>query len=153
MTLIGKGYEDGFLTEAEIRRLMAAALDAMRLDGKRVLILIPDRTRTAPIPQMFRLFHELLGGKVVVLDYLIALGTHKLLSEESINQLVGVTQEEREGKYAGVRIFNHRWDQPQTFVSVGRITAPEIEEITGGLMNQALDVRLNRLIFDYDQLI
>jgi len=149
----GYGYEDRFLSEAEIRTLMSEALARAHLDGKRVLIIIPDRTRTAPIPQMFRLFHELLGERVVALDYLIALGTHKLLSEESINQLVGVTQEEREGKYAGVHIFNHRWDQPQTFVSVGRITAPEIEEITGGLMSQAVDVRLNRLIFDYDQLI
>jgi nickel-dependent lactate racemase len=151
--LEGFGYEDRFLSESEIRALASETLARAQLDGKRVLIIIPDRTRTAPIPQMFRLFHELLGGKVVALDYLIALGTHKLLSEESINQLVGVTQEEREGKYAGVHIFNHRWDQPQTFVSVGQITAPEIEEITGGLMSRSVDVRLNRLIFDYDQLI
>src|SRR5437868_5319916 len=126
--LTGKGYEDRFLTEAEIRELMAQALGAAHLDGKRVLIIIPDRTRTAPIPQMFRLFHELLGERAAALDYLIALGTHKLLSEESINQLIGVTQAERAGKYANVQIFNHRWDQPETFVSVGRIGAPEIEE-------------------------
>ncbi|HYJ48199.1 MAG TPA: lactate racemase domain-containing protein [Pyrinomonadaceae bacterium] len=132
---------------------MSDALTRARLDGKRVLVIIPDRTRTAPIPQMFRLFHEFLGGKVAALDYLIALGTHKLLNEESINQLVGVSAEERESKYAAVHVFNHRWDQPETFVSVGRIEAPEIEELTGGLMSQAVDVRLNRLIFDYDQLI
>jgi nickel-dependent lactate racemase len=149
----GYGYEDRFLSEAEIRALVSETLARAQLNGKRVLIIIPDRTRTAPIPQMFRLFHELLGESVAALDYLIALGTHKLLSEESINKHVGVTQEERAGKYANVRIFNHRWDKPETFVSVGRIGAAEIEEITGGLMRQEVDVRLNRLVFDYDQLI
>jgi len=106
----GSGHEDRLLDEAEIRELMSRALARARLDGKRVLIIIPDRTRTAPIPQMFRLFHEILGGKVAVLDYLIALGTHKLLSEESINQLIGVSDEERESKYEEVRILNYCWD-------------------------------------------
>lgn len=149
----GCGYEDRFLPEAQIRELMESALSRAQLDDKRVLVIIPDRTRTAPIPRMFRLFYELVGKKVAALDYLIALGTHRLLSEESINQLVGVTPEERQGKYAGVRIVNHRWDRPETFASVGHIPAPEIEELTGGLMNHAVDVRLNKMVFDYDQLI
>ncbi|MDT7603607.1 MAG: hypothetical protein QOF61_1604 [Acidobacteriota bacterium] len=149
----GYGYEDSFLSEAEIRTLASETLARAQLDGKRVLIIIPDRTRTAPIPRMFRLFHELLDGKVAALDYLIALGTHKLLTEESINQLVGVTQEERAGIYRNVRIFNHRWDRHETFVSVGTLGAAEIEELTGGLMSEEVDVRLNRLVFDYDQLI
>jgi nickel-dependent lactate racemase len=151
--LIGKGYEEGFLTEAEIRGLMSEALAAAELDGKRVLILIPDRTRTAPIPQMFRLFHELLGQRVAALDYLIALGTHQPLNEAAINQLVGVTAQARATVFAGVRIFNHRWDVPETFTTVGEIPATEISEMTGGLLNQPVDVRLNRLIFDYDQII
>jgi nickel-dependent lactate racemase len=149
----GAGHEDRLLSESEIRELMSKALTRAHLDGKRVLIIIPDRTRSAPIPQMFRLFHEILGGKVAALDYLIALGTHKPLAEESINQLIGVSVEEREELFSDVRVFNHRWDRPETFVSVGRIEAAEIEELTGGLMRQAVDVRLNRLIFDYDQLI
>ncbi|MDT4966073.1 MAG: hypothetical protein QOJ64_810 [Acidobacteriota bacterium] len=149
----GRGYEDRFLAEAEIRELMESALSRVQLDEKRVLVIIPDRTRTAPIPQMFRLFHELVGKKVAALDYLIALGTHRLLSEESINQHVGVTPQEREAEYTGVQIFNHRWDRPETFASVGHIAAPEIEELTGGLMDHAVDVRLNKMVFDYDQLI
>ncbi|HKP11752.1 MAG TPA: lactate racemase domain-containing protein [Blastocatellia bacterium] len=151
--LIGRGYEDRFLTEAEIRELMRQALAAARLDGKRVLILIPDRTRTAPLPRMFRLFHELLGGRVAALDYLIALGTHQPMSDAAINQLVGVTAQERATKYAGVNLFNHRWDEPETFATLGRISAAEVAELTGGLLNQAIEVRLNKLIFAYDQVI
>jgi len=150
---IGCGYEDRILSETETRALMSSALARAKLEGKRILIVIPDRTRTAPIPQMFRLFHEHLGESAAALDYLVALGTHQPLDEDDINRLVGVTPAERTGKYARVRIFNHRWDLPDSLVTLGKITSAEIEEITGGLMSQAVDVRLNRLVFDYDQII
>jgi nickel-dependent lactate racemase len=151
--VIGKGFEDEILTEADIRELMAAALAGVNLSGQRVLIIIPDSTRTAPIPLMFRLFYEFLGDSTAALDYLVALGTHQAMSEAALNQLVGLTQEERATTYARVNIFNHRWDVPETFVTLGQITPAEIEEITGGLMSQPVDVRLNKLVFDYDQLI
>lgn len=151
--LIGQGDENRDLTETEIRGLMAEALAAAELDGKRVLVLIPDRTRTAPMPQMFRLFHDLLGHRTAALDYLIALGTHQPMSEAAIDQLVGVTAEERATRFAGVNIFNHRWDLAETFTTLGRIAASEVAEMTGGLFEQAVDVRLNKLIFAYDQII
>jgi nickel-dependent lactate racemase len=149
----GKGYTDRFLSEREIHNLTAEALARANLDGKRVLVIIPDHTRTAPIPLFFRLFHELLGRRVAALDYLVALGTHQPMSEETLNKLVGVTAAERAEKYRDVRIFNHHWDLPDTFTTIGTIPAAEIEEITGGLMRQDVPVTLNKLIFDYDQLI
>jgi nickel-dependent lactate racemase len=151
--LIGKASDDRFLSEAETKALMAMALESLPLDHKRVLLIIPDRTRTAPVPLMFRLFFELLNERVERMDYLIALGTHKPLSEAGINQLLGVTAEARAGRYGDVGVFNHRWDRAETFVSLGEITATEIEELTGGLLSEPVDVRLNRLILDYDQLI
>lgn len=106
--MYGKGYEDRFLSEQEIRAILNAALAGARLTGRRVLIIIPDSTRTAPIPLMFRLFYEALGQDVAALDYLIALGTHQPMDEGAIDRLVGITPTERLGKYAGIRIFNHR---------------------------------------------
>src|ERR1044072_1638374 len=151
--ILGRAHEDKFLSEAETRELMAAAFERVPLAGKRVLIIIPDRTRTAPIPLMFRLFCELLNERVARLDYLIALGTHQPLSAAAINQLLGLTEPERRGRYGEVGIFNHQWEKAETFVSLGEIPAAEIAELTGGLMSEAVDVRLNRLILDYDQLI
>ncbi len=151
--LTGNGYVDKHLAETEIRNILLDGLAQADLSGRRVLVIIPDSTRTAPIPHMFRLFFDILGQDVAALDYLVALGTHPLMSEEALNKLVGITPAERAGKYAGVNIFNHRWDAPETFINLGQITAGEVEEITGGLLNQAVDVRLNRLVFDYDQLI
>lgn len=151
--LIGKFREEGFLAEGEVRELVRTALEKEDIDRRRVLIIIPDRTRTAPIPMMFRLLFELLNGRVRQLDYLIALGTHKSLSEDSINQLIGVTADERAGRYGSVGVFNHRWDLPETLVSLGEISADEVEELSEGLMSRRVDVRLNRMILDYDQLI
>ncbi|MEM7030632.1 MAG: lactate racemase domain-containing protein, partial [Chloroflexota bacterium] len=150
---IGQGNTSTLLSEAEIQALMSEALAKANLDGKRVIVIIPDGTRTAPIDLMFRLFYELLGEEVASLDYLIALGTHMLMSDEEINARVGITEAERTGKYAKVNFFNHCWDNPDTFTSLGEISADEIYQITGGLLNQTVDVRLNKLIFDYDQVI
>lgn len=151
--LVGKGYDEGFLTESELRSLMSEALAKVDLNGKRVLIIIPDSTRTAPIPLFFRLFHDLLWGHVKALDYLVALGTHPSMSEEALNRLVGVTPQERETTYAGVQIFNHDWDSPDTFAKVGTIPAEEIEHLTDGLLSQEVAVTINRMVFDYDQVM
>ncbi len=151
--MIGKGCEDGLLAESEIQELMREALASVALDGRRALIIIPDSTRTAPLPLLFRIFHHCLIDRVSALDYLIALGTHKLMSEEAINKLVGITAEERAGRFARIKIFNHRWDLAETFRTLGHIAAEEVEEITGGLMKEPVAIRLNRMIFDYDQII
>jgi nickel-dependent lactate racemase len=149
----GKGYTDRFIGEREVRDLVFDALARAELDGKRVLIVIPDSTRTAPIPLFFRLFHEALWGRVAALDYLVALGTHQPMSEDALERLVGISSMELRTTYEGVRLLNHRWDEPDTLVTVGAIPAAEIGELSNGLLVEDVPVRLNRLIFDYDQLI
>src|SRR5262245_58626817 len=151
--VIGKGSSDRALSESEVRELMESALSGAGLGGKRVLAIIPDSTRTAPIPMMFRLFHEFLNDRVEALDFLIALGTHQPMSEEAINRHVGVTAEERATRYSKTSIFNHRWDTPEQLIELGEISEIEVAEITGGMLRQSVKVRLNKLIFDYDQII
>jgi nickel-dependent lactate racemase len=150
---VGKGYDEGYLTESEVRALASEALAQADLDGKRVLIIIPDSSRTAPIPLFFRLFYELLWRRVKALDYLVALGTHQPMSERALNKLVGVTPQERETTYAGVHIFNHRWESTDTFATVGTIPAQEIERITDGMLSKEVVVAINRMVFDYDLVI
>lgn len=151
--MIGRGEIDRNLSEDEVRELVERAFSEHRLDGKRVIVIIPDGTRTAPIPLMFRLINETLGARTRALDYLIALGTHPLMSAEAIDRLVGASEEDRARLYPGVRIFNHRWDLPETFTTLGQISREEMSAITDGLLSEAIDVRLNRLVLDYDQII
>jgi nickel-dependent lactate racemase len=75
------------------------------------------------------------------------------MSEEALNRLVGVTAEERTTMFADVGIFNHRWDLAGTLKSIGTIPAAEIEQLSKGMLVQDVDVTVNRMIFDYDQLI
>jgi nickel-dependent lactate racemase len=145
------------LTEAEVRAVAAEALARADLAGKRVLVIIPDRTRTAPVPLLFRLFRELLGQHAAAFDFLVALGTHPLLDDAALSRLVGVTV--HAGRAGGSRIFNHRWDLPETFVTFGVLPAAETEELSDGHLSVEVAVRLNRLVgnpggpTEYDQLL
>jgi nickel-dependent lactate racemase len=151
--MIGKGCLDGFLSEADIRQVMAEALAQTHLDGQRVLAIIPDSTRTAPIPLFFRLLHEMLRGQAAALDFLVALGTHPPMREEALNRLVGVTEEERATIYSDVHIINHRWEAPNNLITLGIITAAESERLSNGRLSLDIPVRINRLVQEYDHLL
>ena len=151
--VVGKGSTAATLTSEEVRQLVASACDPLPLDGKRVLAIIPDGTRTAPIPLLFRLLYEQLGRRVARLDYLIALGTHPPMSEEAIGRLVGASAAERAERYPKTQVFNHRWDLPETLETIGVIARQEAARLTDGLLAEDVPVVLNKLIFDYDQLI
>ena len=152
-TSVGAGFTDRVLSDDEVRVLTSEALGREALDGRRVLVIIPDSTRTAPVPLMFRLLCESLRDKVAALDYLVALGTHPPMTEAALNRHLGVSAEDREKAYAGVRVYNHRWDQTESLARIGTIAREEIESITGGMLSQNLPVTVNRLIFDYDHLV
>ena len=149
----GQGYTGRLLSEEEIARTVRAALAARDLGGKRVLTIIPDATRSGPIPEMFRLICGELLGRASATDFLIALGTHQPMSQEQINALVGVSVEEWDSTFTGVNIYNHEWSEEETFVSLGTLSAEEIEEISGGVLRQEVDVRINRLVTEYDHVI
>jgi nickel-dependent lactate racemase len=118
--------------------------------GKRVLVIIPDNTRSGPIGEVFKLLYERLKPQAQAVDCLVALGTHQPLTERQICKRLAMPISERKTTYASVQFFNHEWDKPGTFASIGRISADEIAQISGGLFREEVDVRLNKLIFDYD---
>ncbi|GHO44446.1 lactate racemase domain-containing protein [Ktedonospora formicarum] len=150
---IGIGYLQQALKEDEMRQILVQTFQESALDGKRVLVIIPDSTRTAPIPLMFRELYNLLGHKVARLDYLIALGTHPPMSEEAIAKLVGVDAHERQEHYPNVSIYNHHWSEPGVLKTIGVITREEAAQLTEGLLAEEVPVRLNGMIFEYDQLV
>ena len=149
--LMGLGSPDSFLTEEQTAQIVQDALGTLALDGKRVLILIPDSTRTMPMPLMFNLFEKYLGASVAQLDYLVALGTHQPMTDEQLSKLIG--RPVVNGMTGKTHIFNHMWDDPATFTTIGSIPASEISKITQGMMSEDVPVSLNKLINDYDQLL
>jgi len=149
----GSGSTENVLGRAEIREILGRGFPPELYRGKKVLVLTPDGTRTAPLPVMVRELHGLMGGLTERLDFMVALGTHRPLSDEEIIGLYGITEEERGRVFHDSAFLNHRWDMPGTLQKIGRFDAAEIEELTGGLLSEAVDVDINRRIFDYDFLV
>lgn len=147
----------GTLDEDAVRAVLETAFDRAPIDGARLLAVIPDGTRTAPVPMMYRLLHEVLGPRVAALDVLVALGTHPPMADDALGRLLGT--EVRGGASDRSRVFNHRWDLDETFVTVGAIRAAEVREASGGFIDCEVPIRLNRLVGDprgdrpYDRLV
>ncbi len=150
-SVTGRGLEAGFLTPAEVREVARQGLAPLPLDGKRVLVLIPDGTRTMPMPLLFDVLDEALGPRARALDFLVALGTHPPLGDLQLSQLVGRTV--TNGRAGERRIVNHRWDDPGSFATLGTIKAREIEELTQRRLSRDVNVVLNRLPLDYEHVI
>jgi nickel-dependent lactate racemase len=151
MSVIGRGVLDGYLDPDELTRIARDGLAPLPLDGRRVLVLIPDGTRTMPMPFMFQTLERELGRRVTALDYLVALGTHSPMTDGQLSKLIG--QPVVDGVASGRRIFNHRWDDPATFTLLGTIPAREAAELTRGRLSQDVPVALNRLATEYDHVL
>lgn len=141
------------VSENEVRAVVAQALDGLALHGKRVLLIVPDLTRTAPVGLLFRAIYDHVGQQTKTLDVMIALGTHPPLDDDAINTRLEITNEERRGKYANVRVLNHAWDDPAALAHIETIGADEIGALSDGLFRQSVAVTINRAALDYDQLI
>jgi lactate racemase len=152
--MTGRGAKGTRLDEAAVRALCSQEITGWGLRGKRVLAIVPDHTRTAPIDVMFRVLDEVVRGVgATAFDVLIALGTHPPMSEGAINQRLGLTSADRAGKYARTKIFNHAWNDPNALASIGTISEAEVAEISGGLMRERVDVTINKLALEYDLLL
>jgi nickel-dependent lactate racemase len=143
------------LPPAEILENLHRALDG-KFRGQRLLVLIPDHTRSLPLPFLFRSLVDILSdaGR---LDLMVALGTHPPLDEASLERLVGITAEERLGKYAHVGLLNHAWQDPAVLISLGRMEQDEIKHIAGAFWHASLphevEIRINRAALEYDHIL
>ena len=145
---------DAGLSDAQVAATVTQAFDAApSFAGQRVLAIIPDATRSAPIPLLFRLLCETLGTRAARLDFLIALGTHPPMSAEHIDRLVGVPEAEREARYPRTSVFNHQWDDPDALTTIGTISREETLRLTDGLLGEETAVTINRRLLEYDHIL
>ena len=153
MKIISKSAFPGRLSETDVVELVAQALPAADYKGKRVLLIVPDHTRTAPVGLMFKSIFAQIGEATKELDVLVALGTHPPMSEEAICGRLEISVEEHRGQFRKVRFFNHEWDNPAALKEIGALAAAEVSELTGGLFSMDVPVEINKLVFNYDQII
>ncbi len=143
--------KDDYLTEEEVLEFFTSGCDSLPLDHQRVLVIVPDSTRTIPLPMIAGKLQHSLGSRVAQLDFLIALGTHPPMTDEAISRHFGVPVQD--GKMGDSRVFNHMWDDPKNLTEIGKISAEEMTQLSGGKLIQGLTVRVNKRIFDYDHIL
>ena len=96
--VIGKSDLKKFLNEKDIFDLCSQVFESMNLDDKRLLFIIPDNSRTAPIATVFRTVYKLLSDRIKSLDFLIDLGTNKTLKKKPTYERVRMSQKEKTQK-------------------------------------------------------
>ena len=147
--------EHGLLSQDTIHATLAKGL-AQKFVGRKVLVLIPDHTRSLPLPLLFRSLVEVLHD-TKQLDFMVALGTHPPLSETSLNKLVGISAEERSTTFKHVGLLNHEWDRPSALTSLGMIEQDEIKQIAGNNWHSSLpnevNIRINKAALEYDHIL
>ena len=156
MGIISKQTEIGqLLSKDEITQTLQKGLGGL-FRNQRVLVLIPDHTRTLPLPFLFQELIRILED-TRQLDFMVALGTHPALSEEGLCRLVGISPAERKSIYKNIGLLNHAWDDPEALATIGVITKTEVQHIAGDRWHPSLGgdvpVRINKAIFDYDQIL
>ena len=143
-SFIGKGSPDLDLSPAELRAILEQALLQVA-PGARVLAIIPDKTRDDNTDILFPFAAEILSARrVEQFDALVAQGTHVPMSDDEKRSKIGVasgTSAQRLGQ-----IFDHQWNVPEELTTIGELSAAEVTRLTGGLINEAVTVNLNRLL-------
>lgn len=108
--------------------------------GERVLAIIPDKTRDDNTHLLFPIANQFLAQKgVACFDALVAQGTHPPMTDAQKLAKIGVPD------FAG-RIFDHEWNNADEIVTLGELTAETVTSLTGGLVDRAVPVTINRLL-------
>jgi nickel-dependent lactate racemase len=142
-----------YLSKEQVLEVISEACQISEYRGKKVLLIVPDATRTCPLGLLFKGIFGRVGTVTAALDVMIALGTHQPMNEDAICDRLEISRDERRGKYGTVRFLNHEWDNPSALKYIGTIPARDIKELSGGLFVMDVPVNVNRRIFDYDQII
>ncbi|MDC5699234.1 lactate racemase domain-containing protein [Intrasporangium calvum] len=144
------GGPDGVLESEAVERFIAEQLAGTDLDGKSVCIVVPDATRTCPMPLLLRAVHRALHGRVSRMTTLIALGTHQPMSEAALARHLGYAAGRLEETYPGMTVLNHEWWEPETFADLGTIPAARLAELSEGRLSMDVPVLLNRAVVEHD---
>lgn len=137
----------------QVAEVMALTCPVENYRGQKVLAIVPDGTRSAPVGLLFQTLFKQIGGVTKNLDILVALGTHQPMSEAAICERLDLTPDQRRGEFASVQFFNHAWNDPSQLRNIGSIPADEISKLSKGLFAMDVPVEINKLVFEYDQVI
>jgi lactate racemase len=153
--MLAQATSQSLLTEDIIAETLTKGLEH-RFTNKKVLVLIPDNTRSLPLPSLFRMLVDVLADSAQ-LDFMVALGTHPSLTKEQLLKLVGISSEEKNTHCQHICLLNHAWDDPNALISVGNFNEEKVRELAGSAWHDTLagdeDIRINKAVLEYDHIL
>ncbi|MCU1678159.1 MAG: hypothetical protein JWM93_2917 [Frankiales bacterium] len=145
------GGADETLALDDVRSFISERLASADVDGRSVCILVPDGSRSCPLPLVLGAVTDALRGRASAVTVLVALGTHQPMPESALARHLGYPVGAAQDRYPGVRILQHEWDDPRTFVTVGELTVEELRAASGGrLPERPVAVTVNRAVVEAD---
>lgn len=145
------GGQHQVVCDEELDAFIGRNLSCAAVDGKNVVLLVPDSTRSCPMPLLLRIVHRHLVDRVASLTTVIALGTHSYMEPEELDAWLGVPHGSTLAKtYPGMAVVNHEWRDPSQLVTLGTLTADQIRELSGGLVAEDVVVEMNRHVAEAD---
>ena len=150
MTLIGQGTKEGLLASQAIGEIVDAGLSELPVRaGSRVLAIVPDNTRSFE-PAVVHRFLAGCRDRNARCDVLIANGTHAAMSEEKIDRFL--CRRAALELFRDVQVYNHA-TRPDHLATLGTLDAMSVSDLSCGRLSEAVEITVNRRIFDYDLLI
>jgi nickel-dependent lactate racemase len=151
--LNGYGSTLQYLAPKDIQEILEYSFYQWELSNKKVLLVIPDNTRTAPMHLFLELILNSWYRKAKKVDFLIALGTHPPLAEKMMERLLGYSTADIQKQWPGTQVFNHQWDRSDVFSEIGKITAAQSLQLSDGLLSIEVPVKINKKILEYDAVV
>jgi lactate racemase len=153
--MVSRVANQGVLAEDVVAETLHQGLEHY-FTNKNILVLIPDHTRSVPLPFLFCTLANVLHD-TAKLDFMVALGTHPPLTDEQLLNLVGISSEDKNTRYKHVGLLNHAWDDPETLISIGTVPEERVRELAGNAWHDTLsgdvDIRINKAVLDYDHIV
>ena len=141
--VVGQGSATKPLSDSDLRKIVEQALENVP-SGARVLAIVPDKTRDDNTHILFPMASQVLAArKVAKLDALVAQGTHAPMTDAQKRAKIGASATETPNLGT---IFDHAWDDPKSLVTLGELSGERIAQLSGGLMDDAVPVKLNSLL-------
>ena len=143
------GSTEGYLDATQVESFIREQLSRIDLDGKRVCLIVPDDTRSCPMPQLLPIIYDAIAPKASAVTALIALGTHAAMTDDAVNAFFAAGKDVK-ALYPKMPFVNHEWWKPETFAHLGTVTDAQMREISEGRLSDPVDVRINKLATEAD---
>jgi nickel-dependent lactate racemase len=144
-TLGGAG---GVLDDEAVRAFVHDRVGALDVAGRSVCVLVPDATRSCPLPLLLGAVLDALEPRASRVTVVVALGTHAPMAAERLAAHVGFDQRT---PAATTTALNHAWWDPATFATVGTIDDATVARLTDGRLRVGTAVRVNRAVVEHDR--